>query len=256
MIMPSSVFHSLDLPEEVQGHIEKIMDQFHQDWSADVDGLVLFGSAARGDFIAGRSNINLLVVVRDLSVEFMQGMGRFHRQWGKHQIVAPLVMTKDDLGRSSRLFPLEFLQMTQHHVVLAGENPFAEFSLDTARLGWQCEQELMANLFRLRQRFIEGEARIEAIQALLLLSITAVLPCIRGLLHGLGQLSNLKDIEILEGLPGTVEFDPTIFLEILSMKRGIRSPGSLEWLKVYDRYLQNFERFLTHVEQIRKESRL
>ena len=254
--MPSSVFHSVDLPEEVQGHLEKIMAQFHQVSSTDVDGLVLFGSAARGDFIVGRSNINLLVVVRDLSVEFMQGMGRLHRQWGKHQIVAPLVMTKDDLGRSSRLFPLEFLQMTQHHVVLAGQDPFTEFSLDAVRLGWQCEQELMANLFRLRQRFIEGEARLEAIHALLLLSITAILPCIRGLLHGLGQPSNGKDLEILEGLPGTVQFDPSIFLEILSIKRGLSSPGSLKWLKVYDRYLQNLENFLKHVEQIRKEGRL
>ena len=254
--MSSSVFQSVDLPEEVQGHLEKIMAQFHQDWSTDVESLVLFGSAARGDFIAGRSNINLLVVVRGLSVEFMQGMGRLHRQWGKHQIVAPFVMTKDDLGRSSRLFPLEFLQMTQNHVVLSGQDPFVGFSLDTVRLGWQCEQELMANLLRLRQRFIEGEARIEAIQALLLLSITAVLPCIRGLLHGLGQPSNRKDIEILEGLSGTVQFDPTIFLEILSIKRGISSPGSLEWLKVYDRYLQNFERFLKRVDEIREESRL
>ena len=86
--MTSSLFHSLDLPGEVQEHLEKIMAQIHQDWSSDVDGLVLFGSAARGDFIAGRSNINLLVVVRGLSVEFMQGMGRLHCQWGKHKIVA------------------------------------------------------------------------------------------------------------------------------------------------------------------------
>jgi hypothetical protein len=256
MIMSSSVFHSLDLPEEVQDHLEKIMAQIHRDWSSDVDSLVLFGSAARGDFIAGRSNINLLVVVRCLSVDFMQGMGRLHHKWGRHQIVAPLVMTKDDLGRSSRLFPLEFLQMTHNHVVLAGQDPFVEFPLDTVRLGWQCEQELMANLLRLRQRFIEGEARIEAIQALLLLSITAVLPCIRGLLHGLGQPSNGKDLEILEGFPGTVQFDPSIFVEILSIKRGLSSPGSLEWLKVYDRYLQNLERFLKRVEEIREESRL
>lgn len=256
MIMASSLFQSLDLPEDIQEHLGEIREQIQKDWSSDCDGLVLFGSAARGDFIVGRSNINLLVVVQCLSVEFMQGIGQLHRKWGKHQIVAPLVMTKDDLGRSSCLFPLEFLQMTQNHVVLAGQDPFAEFSLDTVRLSWQCEQELMANLLRLRQRFIEGEARIEAIQALLLLSITAVLPCIRGLLHGLGQPSHGKDVEILEALPGTVQFDPTIFLEILSMKRGLSSPGSLEWLKVYDRYLQNLENFLKHVEQIREERRL
>lgn len=251
--MASPVFHSLDLPEDVQDHLEKITAQIHQDWSSVLDGLVLFGSASRGDFIVGRSNINLLVVVRNLTVDFMEGVGRLHRQWGKHQIVAPLLMTAEDLVRSRHLFPLECLQMNQNHVVLAGRDPFGEFPLDTVRLGWQCEQELMANLLRLRQRFIEGEARIEAIQALLILSITAVLPCIRGLLHSLGQPSNGKDMDILEGLPGTLQFDSAIFLEILSIKRGLSSPGSLEWRKVYDRYLQNLERFLKRAEEIREE---
>lgn len=254
--MAFPVLQSLDLPEDVQDHLEKIMAQIHQDWTSVLDGLVLFGSAARGDFIVGRSNINILLVVRNLSVDLLQRAGKLHRKWGKHRIVAPLLMTKDDLVRSRHLFPLELLQMIQNHVVLAGHDPFVEFPLDTIRLGWQCEQELMANLLRLRQRFIEGEARVEAIQALLLLSITAVLPCIRGLLHSLGQPSNGKDIEILEGLPGALQFDSTIFLEILSIKRGLSSPGSLEWRKVYDRYLQNLELFSRRAQELRQEGRL
>jgi hypothetical protein len=114
----------------------------------------------------------------------------------------------------------------------------------------------LANLFRIRQRFIEGEGRIEAIQALLILSITAVLPCIRGLLYCLGQNSQEKDLNILESLPTTLQFDPTIFLDILNMKRGLSSPGSLEWPNAYARYLQSLERFMARIEEIRQEGRL
>lgn len=198
----------------------------------------------------GRSNINILLTVRNQSMDLLQRAGQLHRQWGKHQIVAPLLMTEEDLGRFARHFPLEFLQMNQHHAVLAGHDPFDEFQFDTSRLGWQCGQELMANLLRVRQRFIEGEGRIEAIQALLILSITAVLPSIRGLLHLAGQPSKEKDVEMLERLPGTLQFDPTIFLEILAIKRGLSSPGSLEWTKVFDRYLQNLELFSKRVQEI------
>jgi len=146
--------------------------------------------------------------------------------------------------------------MTQHHVVLAGHDPFVEFHIDRDRLAWQCEQELMANLLRLRQRFIEGAGRIEAIQALLILSITAVLPCIRGLLHIMEQPSKGKDIEILEGLPATFHFDSTTFLEILHIKRGLSSPGSLEWANVYSGYLQNLELFSKRIQEIRQGGRL
>jgi predicted nucleotidyltransferase len=248
--------HSLDLPEEVQDLLTRYVAQINKDWSTDLGCLLLFGSAARGDFITGRSNINVLVLVRYPSVDLLQRAGRLHQKWGKHQIVAPLLMTEDDLGRSGRLFPLEFLQMTQHHVVLAGHDPFVEIHIDNDRLVWQCEHELMANLLRLRQRFIEGAGRIEAIQALLILSLTAVLPCIRGLLHIMEQPSKGKDKEILEGLPSTFKFDSTTFLEILNIKRGLSSPGSLEWTNVYSRYLQNLELFSKRIQEIRQEGRL
>ena len=222
--MSLSPLQSLDLPEEILDILTRFVAQINQKWTSELGGLILFGSAARGDFITGRSNINVLLVVRDLSVEILKRTGTLHHEWGKHQIVAPLLMTEDDLARSSNLFPLEFLQMSSSHVLLAGQDPFGDTQVNTARLSWQCEHELMANLLRVRQRFIEGEGRIEAIQALLMLSITSVMPSIRGLLYCLGQPFLEKDLLLLETLPTTLLFDPTIFLDTLKIKRGLSSP--------------------------------
>ncbi len=254
--MPTPTLHSLDLPEDVRETLDKYLTQLKKDWHSDLEGVLLFGSAARGDFIAGRSNINILVIVRHLSVDLLQRAGRLHRQWGKHQIVAPLMMIEKELRGSCHLFPLEYLQMQDSHVLLAGRDPFATWQIEDKRLGWQCEQELMANLFRLRQRFVEGEGRAEAIQALLILSITAVLPCVRGLLRVLGQTSKGRDVQILERLPQALQFEPTVLLEMLHMKRGMSSPGSLEWPKAYERYLQNLESLCKRVQTIRQEGRL
>lgn len=254
--MSVSLTQTIELPEDVQDILARFVEQINQQWTAELGGLVLFGSAARGDFIAGRSNINVLLVVQNLTVELLRRAGQLHRLWGKHQIVAPLLMSEEDLVRSRSLFPLEFLQMAESHVLLAGRDPLRESQVDTVRLGWQCEQELMANLLRVRQRFIEGEGRIEAIQALLILSMTALLPCIRGLLYCVDQPSKGKDITILESLPITLQFNPTIFLDILNMKKGLSSPGSLEWPKVYDRYLENLEQFSKRATEIRQKSGL
>ena len=254
--MPTLTLHSLDLPEDVREILEKYLTQLQKEWHADLEGALLFGSAARGDFIAGRSNINILVIVRHLSVDVLQRAGRLHRQWGKHQIVAPLMMTEEELRRSRHLFPLEYLQMQDHHVLLIGRDPFGTEQIEGRQLGWQCEQELMANLLRLRQRFVEGEGRAEAIRALLILSITAVLPCLRGLLRVLGQTSKGRDAQILERLPQALQFESTVLLEMLQMKRGMNSPGSLEWTKVYERYLQNLETLCQRVQTVRQEGRL
>jgi len=254
--MSFQLFPALDVPEDIQELLVTYVKQINQQWSADLSGLVLFGSVARGDFILGRSNINILLVLPKLSVDILQRAGQLHKQWGKHQFVAPLLMTEEDVLRSQSLFPLELLQMTQSHVLLAGRDPFGEVQVDTTRLSWQCEQEVMANVLRIRQRFIEGEGRVEAIQALLLLSITAVLPSIRGLLYCVGHTSTEKDQKILETLAHTLAFDPTVFLEILSFKRGISSPGVFEWPKLYQRYLDNLEAFIQRIQEIRQEGPL
>jgi hypothetical protein len=253
--MPIPSFSLVDLPEDVRELLEKYLTLLKKDWQADLEGVLLFGSAARGDFIAGRSNINILMIVRRLSLEGLQRAGRLHRQWGKHQIVAPLIMTEDELHRTGPLFPLEYLQMQDHHVLLFGRDPFAAWQIQDAQLGWQCQQELSANLFRLRQRFMEGEGRAEAIQALLLLSITALLPCLRGFLRLVGQNAKGRDMQILERLPQALEFETTVLLEILQMKRGISSPGSLQWPKVYERYLQNMELLSQHVYAMHQKGR-
>jgi hypothetical protein len=255
-MMPSSLSQSLDLPEDIRSLLARFVEQINQEWADNFGSLVLFGSAARGDFIIGRSNINVLLIVQSITVEVLRRAGRLHQEWGKQQIVAPLLMTEKDLVTSRDLFPLEFLQMTQSHVVLAGRDPFGEAQIDLARLGFQCEQELMANLLRVRQRFIEGEGRNEAIQALLILSITAVLPCLRGILYCLAQHSPKKDMQILESLPDIIQFDATIFLDVLGIKRGLSSPGSLEWPKAFGRYLDHLERFLGRIHEIRQEGRL
>ena len=254
--MSFSLPQAVDLPEDVHESLTRYVEHIEQSWSADLGGLILFGSAARGDFIVGRSNINVLLVIKDMSVDLMKRAGQLHKEWGKHQFIAPLLMTEDDLVRSRNFFPLEFLQMTQNYVLLAGQDPFGEGQIDATRLGWQSEQELMANLLRLRQRFIEGEGRIEAIQALLMLSISAVLPSIRGLLHVLGHQSKENDTKTLEMLPSTLEFDSTVFLEILNMKKGLRSPGKYEWLKAFGRYLQSLELLMQRVQAIRQGGQL
>ncbi len=243
-----SSLRSLDFPEESRDLLESFVADLTKKWKTDIHSLVLFGSAARGDFIAGRSNLNILIIVQSMSVAVLQRAGSLHRQWGKHQIVAPLLMNQGEIGGFCRSFPLEFLQMSQAHVLLAGQEPFKELLIDASSLARQCEQELQVNLLRIRQCFIEGEGRKEAVQTILMLSITAVLSCIRGLLYLAGKPTKGKDLEILEDLPGTLHFDPTTFVEILRMKRGLSSPGSLEWINVYERYLQNLERFIEHIQ--------
>ena len=65
---------------------------------------------------------------------------------GKAKIAAPLIMTQDYIQNSLDSFPLEFLEIQQHHLCLFGQDSFAELSFYQPHLRLQCERELKSML--------------------------------------------------------------------------------------------------------------
>src|SRR5262249_30616320 len=68
---------------------------------------VLYGSAARGDFVPGWSDINLMVVVDALAREALRGLGPGLGEWRKAAGEPPLLITRPEWARASDVFPIE-----------------------------------------------------------------------------------------------------------------------------------------------------
>ena len=179
-----------------------------------------------------------------------------HRRWGKEGIIAPLMVTYEELRASAPFFPLEYYEIKDSHVLLEGRDPFPELHLTSTNLIIQCQQELTGNLFRLRQRFVEGEGKPEAVFSLLPLSLTALIPCLRGFLRILDQSPNGTSVAILERLPGTFQIEPGVFQEVLNMKRGLSSPGKKEFPRLYERYVQALQGLIARVDELKTQGRI
>ncbi len=216
--------------------------------------ILVYGSAARGEFLPGHSNVNLLILLELLTQPVLQAWAGLCQPWNSEKIVAPLFLTQEDLRQSSDVFPLEFLNIKEHHVLLQGRDPFAELPINTTRLFLQCEQELRGNLLRIRQRYVEGCGRVEAVQALLPLSLTALIPCLRGVYRLLGRPSIVKSDAVLRELTVALNLDPTVFLEVWQMKRGLSTPGKHELPRLLDRYLVGLSQLADRIESMKHEA--
>jgi len=228
---------SVSLPEETREQFQEYLRAVHKTFQRNLEAVILYGSAVRGDFIQGRSNLNLLLLVGALSVPVIRQAGALHAKGGKHHIVPPLLMTLEELQRSCSMYPLEFFLIQECHLLLEGRDPFPELHIPLEHLGWHCEREINSHVIQVRQRLIEGEARSDAVQSIILLSITSLLPLLRGLLRVLNHSSRGTDMEVLERLPQVLPYHSTGLLDALKLKRGLRGPGGLEWFKVYEHYL-------------------
>ena len=246
----ASVKWTIDgLPEETQQLLRSYVKDVTQAYGAQLEGVLLYGSAVRGEFLPGRSNLNLLLFLSSYDVAVLKKYNGIHKRWSKEQIVVPLFLTTQDFRSAALVFPLEYQEIQECHRLLWGQDPFVGFKVDARHLAGEVLQALRGNLLRVRQRLVEGGCTEEAMTILLPLSITALLPVLRGaqrlwwrpvLSHG---ESLLKDFETHLGL------DLAGLRDAVLLKRGGISPGPKEVPRLMDRYMESLAHLITAVEQ-------
>ena len=243
------------LQEETHAPLRGLLRSIKKQKPLESQAIIVYGSAARGEFLQGYSNINVLIVLERITQPVLQQWSGVHKQWAGEKIIAPLFLTHADLQQSSDAFPLEFLDIKECHVLLEGRDPFPELHVNPAHLFAQCRQEVHANLLRVRQCYVEGWGRIEAIQTILPLSLTALLPCLRGLHRLLERPSHAKSPEVLDEVKTTLDVDPAVFLEVWRLKRGLSTPGKHELPKLLERYLTGLGQLVDRVDAMKHEAR-
>lgn len=112
--------------------------------------VVLHGSAARGDWVEGRSDLNLLLIADRVApadlVRFAPEAGTFEAE----QMAPPFFMAAAEWARAADAFPIEITDMRQAYRVLRGEDPVAAVTVRPEDLRRALEAEYRGKLLRLR----------------------------------------------------------------------------------------------------------
>ncbi len=179
-----------EVPAEARAAIDRFTAQVREAFGARLLSVVLYGSAASGDYIHGRSDLNLALVLETVALEDLDRCRPFLAGWRKDAIALPLLLTPTDVERSADIFPVEFLDICEHHVVLHGSDFFADLMIDPRYLRFQVEHELKAKVLSLREAYLGGLDRGEPealIEELFAASVPSVIALGRNLLRAAGQ---------------------------------------------------------------------
>jgi hypothetical protein len=238
------------LPDDTQKLLQTYVKEVKGAFGEQLEGMLLYGSAVRGEFLPGRSNLNILLLVSSYGSAVLKQYSALHRQWSKEQIVVPLFLTEEELQTSAAVFPLEFLEIQEQHRVLGGRDPFIGFHVKLDRLRETVVQGVTSNLLRLRQRYVEGGGSEDATTILLPLSITSTLPLLRGVQRLLGRPVLSHSDAVIKDVADQLKLDLQGLLDAWLLKRGQISPGPREIPRLFDRYLQAATLLTRAVEQL------
>lgn len=205
----------------------------------NLESIVLYGSAARGDYHSRKSDLNLLCVLKSAKTQELARIASVVRWWSADQREpAPRIFTREELSRSADVFSIELLDIGRHHKILFGPDPIADIEVPTNLHRVQVEHELRTTLQKLRAgflRYAENEAQLREIYSQ---SISSVSTLLRHFLIALGENSDLDHAAVyrrVEQLTGALA-------AAFELGRELRdNHPATEIVRSYGKYLEAIE---------------
>ena len=130
---------------------------------ANVLGIALYGSAAKGRWTPGISDVNVLIVVRDTSLDALLALAPAITSGRRRWRIQTFLVTPGDLEAAARLFPVKIEDIQHAHRALHGDVRLAGSEPDPAALRLRMRQEVKNLELRLRQRIVERGAEPDVI---------------------------------------------------------------------------------------------
>jgi hypothetical protein len=211
--------------------------------------VILYGSAAAGDYVADHSDVNLLCVLGETSFAAIEALAPSIAWWGKQKHRAPLLMSGQEMRRSADVFSIEFLDMRRHYRVLWGEDVLKTLEIPMRLHRAQLEYELREKTILLRQRLLVA-GNDEAKWELLLRSLPAFGTLFRHALIGLGDAGAGSKREAAAALAGRLGIDTSVFGELLDLRERKKDRKSAKVDEVFARYLKLVEQVTAAVDKM------
>jgi len=167
--------------------VEQVLQKFVQDvqgvYGDDLLAILLYGSAATGEHVAGRSDINVAVILRRLTPALLRKAAGHIRGWHHRGFATPLFFDPETLHASLDVFPIEFLDMQERHRTLWGPDLLAGLQIGRGNLRLQCEQELRGKWLKLCQSYVEGASTPSDLERILRVALSSIVVLARTLLR-------------------------------------------------------------------------
>ena len=174
------------LPEQI---FEQFINDYKNAFEEELVSIILYGSAARGEYVYKKSDINFLIILKEKGIRQLKKILPLIKRWQKSKVSTPLILTNEYILSSLDSFPIEFLSMRQNYKVIFGEDALSSVKINDKDLRLQCEREIRGKLLYLRESYLNSLGDARMIKQLIQLSLPAFTSIFSALLH-------LKKIEL------------------------------------------------------------
>lgn len=233
--------------------MEKLLGQLKDKLQAaagpNLRAIVLFGSAAHGEYHERHSDLNVLCVLKRARAEDVEALHDAAVWWEQKKFPAPRIFTLDELCASADIFAIELLDMKMHHKMVYGEDFFDELAVPMHLHRLQVERELRTNWVKLRQGILAAPQKEQVLMALMDASVSTFVTLFRHALIALGVDPPVGRRDVVAEIARLSGGRPDAFLAVLDVREGKRQSRDVKARETLREYLDLVERVTDEVDR-------
>jgi Nucleotidyltransferase domain len=229
--------------------LAQLKDRLQAAVGSNLKAIVLFGSAARGEYHEQHSDLNVLCLLGRASAEDIEALHETAAWWEKKKFPAPQIFTLEELRASADIFAIELLDMKAHHKMIYGEDFFAELSVPMQLHRLQVERELRTNWLKLRQGVLLAPQKDSVLMRLMDASVSTFVTLFRHALIVLGENEPAGRREVVAHIASLVAGKPDSFFSILDVREGKRPASEVKARETLHGYLDLVEKVTDEVDR-------
>lgn len=244
------------LPEHVRDSLARLRDGVSVVAGDDLAALVVFGSAAKDEFDSLNSDVNVAVILDDLSLQKLESLSDLFVQARREASVEPVFMTGSEVKRSADVDPIRFNDIIRNRVVLAGNrDPFKGLKVQREHLRLEVELELRNLTTKLRRVYTLRSTLSQPLSAWLLDSISPMLISLAALLELMGcDPPPVQRSKIISAASRMLKIDKRVLEEILEMKHTGDAVAGAALEDLFKRYMRIVERAAKQADSLWDET--
>jgi len=237
----------LMVPYKIKKTIENFVQKIKDLYRDELVSIILYGSAASGEFVGRHSNLNILVILKNTDLDNLR---RVSKVINKFKMINPLFLTEGYIESSTDIFPIEFLDIKENYSLLYGKDVLKDIHIETRNLRFQCEQELKAKLINLRQLYLKLCRNKIALRNLLFKSFTSILHILRNVLRLKGKEPPYLKQDILRGLAAEFQIDLNAWEKILFAKNQGLKLSYKDTQDLFVNFVRELEKIVDSVDKL------
>lgn len=233
--------------------LQALTERLQEDLGETLVSLVLYGSAAAGDYDADCSDLNVLAVLETVGLAELEHAYETVDWWLRKKQPAPVLLSVDEIENGADAFAIELYDVQQAYRVLHGRDLVQTIEIDSSHHRHQVEHELRSRLVRLRERYLAMQKDRKALMALLNDSLPSFATLLRHAALLAGGAPHMKKREAIAEASAQLGIDAAPFEQVIAVRNGENRLADSEIRPQFEAYLREIDKAARFVDRLESE---